>query len=366
MAKFEVLIGGPYTLEGKEHRYGHAALRVITPPSDTIYDYGRYGDTWGPFQSQGEGILNIWHDFKSYILVQNGLGRTTSAFSFSITQQQAEEIQSHFYSLVGDRTPILIRGAMERFRIESDYDALNSNCTTIILDSLESIFPGFQSAPKEFNRGQGLSWIEKQAAKLQGWPDHLFTPLDLESFLKSIYMPDYLKPWELSPPSITYYRSDLPVSIQPEIQQLNFEDIYRPWEDLQVSMLPEDQLPKPWEDLPVSRLPEDHQPIDNTPPWQDLPVSMLPEDQLPKPWEDLPVSRLPEDHQPIDNTPPWQDLPVSMLPEDQLPKPWEDLPVSRLPEDHQPIDNTPPWEPPPVSIMPPESPQSKWNKPGTG
>ena len=55
LASVEILVGGPY----KNHSYGHAALHVITKEGGRVYDYGRYGNTWGVGNSEGEGILNV-------------------------------------------------------------------------------------------------------------------------------------------------------------------------------------------------------------------------------------------------------------------------------------------------------------------
>lgn len=53
LASVEMLVGGPYG----NHPYGHTALRVTTADIDRIFDYGRYGRTWGLGDSEGEGIL---------------------------------------------------------------------------------------------------------------------------------------------------------------------------------------------------------------------------------------------------------------------------------------------------------------------
>ena len=44
-AEMHILVGGPYTLNGEDHRYGHAAIRIKTLTADTTYDFGRYGRT---------------------------------------------------------------------------------------------------------------------------------------------------------------------------------------------------------------------------------------------------------------------------------------------------------------------------------
>ena len=60
----QILIGGPYKINGEEHTYGHVALRVITPKDDYIYDFGRYNGETGPY---GQGRLRVWRNFPKYI-----------------------------------------------------------------------------------------------------------------------------------------------------------------------------------------------------------------------------------------------------------------------------------------------------------
>jgi len=68
----EILIGGPYTVNGEEHPYGHVALRVVTTTDDHVYDFGRYAGERGPF---GQGRLRVWKDFSKYIASENATGR---------------------------------------------------------------------------------------------------------------------------------------------------------------------------------------------------------------------------------------------------------------------------------------------------
>lgn len=66
-AELQILVGGPYTFAGEEHRYGHTALRVKNKKFDLTYDFGRYGRVTGDFGAEGEGILRIWSSFPDYI-----------------------------------------------------------------------------------------------------------------------------------------------------------------------------------------------------------------------------------------------------------------------------------------------------------
>ena len=96
----EILVGGPYKKKGKEQPYGHVAIRVKTPTSDTVYDYGRYGKTWGTFDSEGEGILNVYSDFNQYIQGEKATGRTTTGFTIEVSKAEADSINKHFASLI--------------------------------------------------------------------------------------------------------------------------------------------------------------------------------------------------------------------------------------------------------------------------
>ena len=79
-AEMHILVGGPYTKDGEEHRYGHTALRIKSPKYDLTYDFGRYGGVRGTFGESGDGILRIWTSFSTYIAGENALHRTTTGF----------------------------------------------------------------------------------------------------------------------------------------------------------------------------------------------------------------------------------------------------------------------------------------------
>jgi len=183
--KIEILVGGPYKRGGDEHRYGHAALRIVTPASDTTFDYGRYGRTWGRFGSEGEGILNVWSNFQTYIKGENALGRTTTGFSFVVTKEQAEKIQAHFDALTSGRKAILTGSNFQRFRIAADYHALKSNCTTLTLGGAEAAVSDLEAAAGPFNKGNGMSTTERIAARVAGWPSRIFMPADLQKYLET-------------------------------------------------------------------------------------------------------------------------------------------------------------------------------------
>jgi hypothetical protein len=185
----EILIGGPY----KDHPYGHAALHVTTPTSDRVYDYGRYGKTWGMGNSSGEGIMQVWTDSKAYIAEENRLNRVTTGYSFPVTEEQAKKINAYFDNQIAGgpgscatcgpppvrtKTPV-----MSSYRLPTDYYALGPNCTTTTMNAAQIALPDLAKNQSKYIQGQGLGFSEKAAARVAGWPDHVFMPADLQSML---------------------------------------------------------------------------------------------------------------------------------------------------------------------------------------
>lgn len=183
-ATVHLLVGGPYERNGKNHPYGHVALRVVTDTQDFTYDYGRYGATWGLGGSEGEGMLRVWTDHGKYIAGENSTGRVTTTFSYETTEADAQKVIAHFNGKIASKKPNIDRGYMKQYRIE-DYHALSTNCTTVSVDGATIALPSLMDGSKKFNVGNGLSGSEKFAAKLNGWPDRIFMPADLGNFLRT-------------------------------------------------------------------------------------------------------------------------------------------------------------------------------------
>lgn len=125
-AYMEILVGGPYTRDKEEHFFGHAALHVVVGGKDITYDFGRYGKTWGTFDSEGEGVLNVWTSFKAYISGENSLGRTTTGFVYYLDKDKAEAVVSHFDGIVAQKKELRKKTTTtERFvfawKLSSDY-----------------------------------------------------------------------------------------------------------------------------------------------------------------------------------------------------------------------------------------------------
>lgn len=188
--KIEILVGGPYTLAGEDHPYGHTALRVISSEYDVIYDFGRYGNTWGIGDSEGDGILNIWTDFSKYIASENSIGRLTTGYVYLVPEANAAQASAFFLSKISGKNPIKDIGYMKRYKLDQDYNALSNNCTTISFDGAQRALPNISKGSDQFIEGEGLGFKEKTAAKLAGWPKNIFMPADLSEFLKKKSSPN--------------------------------------------------------------------------------------------------------------------------------------------------------------------------------
>jgi len=184
-ASLEVLIGGPYTDgNGEEHSYGHAALGVITEDSERVYDFGRYAGETG---ATGQGRLRVWTSLRRYIIGENKYGRRTTGFLYTITQEQAERVNSHYSSLFSGRPVVgnATREYVAEYRLLKDYHALTNNCVTSTMAGVRLVLPVLEKNAAAYNNGRGMSFTERTAARVAGWPTSLFMPADLQAALEA-------------------------------------------------------------------------------------------------------------------------------------------------------------------------------------
>ncbi|MEE3936003.1 hypothetical protein V2I68_10615 [Pseudomonas viridiflava] len=181
----EILIGGPYTKDEEEHLFGHAALRVVVADKDITYDFGRYGKTWGRFDSEGEGVLNVWTSFNTYIAAEKSLTRTTTGFVYYLERAEADAVIAHFENLVANRKEVRRKMATStRYVLPSDYHPTTNNCTTVTIEGAKISGKKIVQDPARHRKMRGLSWIEAQAARTQTWTtDGIFMPADLQAML---------------------------------------------------------------------------------------------------------------------------------------------------------------------------------------
>lgn len=185
-AYMELLVGGPYTRDKEEHLFGHAALHVVVGSKDITYDFGRYGKTWGTFDSEGEGVLNVWTSFKAYISGENSLGRTTTGFVYYLENVNAEAVIAHFDGVVAQKKELRKKTATAtRYVLPANYHPTTNNCTTVTIDGARVSGKAIVQNPAEYREMRGLSWTERQAARTQKWTqDGIFMPADLQAMLE--------------------------------------------------------------------------------------------------------------------------------------------------------------------------------------
>jgi hypothetical protein len=180
MASVELLVGGPYG----DHPYGHTALRVTTTELDNVFDYGRYGRTWGVGKSEGEGVLNIWTSFDAYIAEENSLGRVTTGFVYDTSEENAKNVLAFYERKVAGKKPKSATKTKKSFIID-DYYALGPNCTTLSVSAAKTIFPDIDREWSKHQQGRGLGFMEKGLVSAKGWPSFIFMPADLQAMLES-------------------------------------------------------------------------------------------------------------------------------------------------------------------------------------
>lgn len=186
-AYMEILVGGPYTRDKEEHPFGHAALHVVVGSKDITYDFGRYGKTWGTFDSEGEGVLNVWTSFKAYISGENSLGRTTTGFVYFLDNAKAEAVIAHFDAVIAQQKEQRRKTASSaRYVLPSNYHPTTNNCTTVTIAGAKVSGKSILYNPSKYNEMRGLSFIERQAARTQSSPqDGIFMPADLQAMLEA-------------------------------------------------------------------------------------------------------------------------------------------------------------------------------------
>ncbi len=187
-AELHILVGGPYKLDGEEHRYGHTALRIKNRTLDLTYDFGRYGNVSGMFGESGDGILRVWSDFSPYVKSENALGRITTDFVYPIFDHQISAVKIYFDGLIASGKPIREkdRVSMKVYRLATDYHALAPNCTTLSIDGAKQALPNIDSGSEKFNRPSDvLTATERLALTAKGGASRLFLPANLQTFLSS-------------------------------------------------------------------------------------------------------------------------------------------------------------------------------------
>ena len=145
----ELIIGRPYTdRKGEDHPFGHMALRVYnsTEGYDMVYDFGRYGETWGLMDSKGEGILNVYNNSKNYKASEMD-DRSSVGYSQGTSISDDKRIMGSFDKMIKEGTPTGKpvpgphggAGKGTQYKLKDNYDVFSNNCCTISKGGLAQI-----------------------------------------------------------------------------------------------------------------------------------------------------------------------------------------------------------------------------------
>lgn len=147
----EVLIGGYYP----GHVLGHSALRVVTTNKDYVYDFGRYREVGGVFNEKGEGVLNVWKNFNSYIEAENNLGRKTIGYVYYLKEDEINSIVEYFNGILKKRLRYIEYKNRIQYILQKEYNLFNHNCATVTVDGIKQSGKNIISS-EFFNIGGGF------------------------------------------------------------------------------------------------------------------------------------------------------------------------------------------------------------------
>lgn len=159
-----------------------SGMRVVTASKEAVYDYGRYGDTWGIGSSEGEGVLQIWSNFNAYIAEENSLHRLTTAYLYPVTEAKAQEVMAFYEAKIKGKKVRSSTASMKSYLID-DYYALGPNCTTLSVSAAKVAIPDIDREWATYQQGRGLGTMEKTIVSTRGWPKYIFMPADLQEML---------------------------------------------------------------------------------------------------------------------------------------------------------------------------------------
>jgi RHS repeat-associated protein len=159
----ELIIGKPYTdAAGKEHPYGHVALRVYNSAEgyDNVYDFGRYGAVRGVFGQTGDGILNVYNNSEAYLKEEQSI-RESYGYSKGTSVEEDKKIMAHFDDLIKNGAPYSKRNNKDRksYKLD-DYSILDNNCCTVSGGGLDQIGQNWMGAG-EFDPRDAMKTLEK-------------------------------------------------------------------------------------------------------------------------------------------------------------------------------------------------------------
>ncbi|NQX81820.1 MAG: hypothetical protein HRT66_07495 [Flavobacteriaceae bacterium] len=162
----QLIIGKPYTdYKGKEHEYGHVALRVFNSKEgyDNVYDFGRYGNVhWN--QYTGDGILNVYDDSEAYFKTEQSI-RESIGYTKNTSTAKDKKIIDYYNKEIkkGSSYDKRNRKNMKSYKLD-DYHITDNNCCTVSGDGLSQVSSNWLG--EEYNPRDALKDLEKNYKKL--------------------------------------------------------------------------------------------------------------------------------------------------------------------------------------------------------
>jgi len=156
-------VGLPYG----SHNIGHSFIRVSTGDSsgEVIYDFGRYGKSWGYLNFSGEGIMRVWRGKVAvkFFLKKQQRFRDFIEYRIKVTPEVHKNIYLYYESLLKNAKLVEEHPNHKRFKLKRDFDGVTVQCTAMALEGLrlkmdEKDYNSLLD-PK-FNKGEGFT--EKQ------------------------------------------------------------------------------------------------------------------------------------------------------------------------------------------------------------
>jgi len=156
----EIIVGMPYGT----HPIGHTAVRVRTydKHEEVVYDFGRYGDTWGYLGMHGEGVMRIWRGKKAvrrYLQKQTSY-RDSYGFTINLTKEEEKAVYRYYEEKIKKTIWTKRYRLHTRVRLATDYHGVVHQCTSVALEGLKKIWPRDRwekLLDPQFNKGKGFS-----------------------------------------------------------------------------------------------------------------------------------------------------------------------------------------------------------------
>lgn len=156
----KLYIGLPYGT----HNIGHSFVRVSTGDhhSEVIYDFGRYGKSWGYLNFSGEGIMRVWRGRKAveFFLKKQQRFRDFIEYTIKVKPETHRKIYEYYESLLKKAKLVEEHPNHKRFRLKRDFDGVTVQCTAMALEGLRLKMnrTDYETLLNpSFNKGRGLT-----------------------------------------------------------------------------------------------------------------------------------------------------------------------------------------------------------------